>query len=105
MTKLTDEQLRILERGFWVETGVVEQGQRETIFDYVGFARAAIAASQETNSNAEEPKTISEVIKRFRNIIATKVTNMKFLRFFNNEKADVICGARQLKPTHPKRNR
>lgn len=47
MNKLTDDQLRILEREFWVETGVVEQGQRETIFDYVGFAHAVIAASQE----------------------------------------------------------
>ena len=47
MNKLTDDQLRILERKFWVETGVVEQGQRETVFDYIGFARAVIAASQE----------------------------------------------------------
>lgn len=47
MNKLTDDQLRTLERKFWAETGVVEQGQRETIFDYVGFARAVLAASQE----------------------------------------------------------
>jgi hypothetical protein len=55
MNKLTDDQLRILEREFWVETGVVEQGHLETVFDHIGFARAAIAASQEINSNVENP--------------------------------------------------
>lgn len=71
MNKLTDDQLRILERKFWVETGVVEQGQRETVFDYIGFARAVIAASQENNSNNEVPQTISVVIQRLKHIIAT----------------------------------
>lgn len=71
MNKLTDDQLRILERKFWVETGVVEQGQRETVFDYIGFARAVIAASQEINSNNEVPQTISVVIQRLKHIIAT----------------------------------
>ena len=39
----TDEELDRLERQHWEETGVEEQGQRETLFNHRSFARAALA--------------------------------------------------------------
>jgi len=85
MNKLTDDQLRILERKFWMKTGVVEQGQRETIFDYVGFARSVIAASQEINSKFEAPQTISEAIERLRHSIASDDATKKRFRFLTDQ--------------------
>jgi hypothetical protein len=39
----TDEELNLLERQHWEETGVEGQGQRETVFNHQSFARAVLA--------------------------------------------------------------
>jgi hypothetical protein len=63
---LTDEQLDALERQHWEATGFLTPTlQKEELFNYRAFARAAIAAHDAARAPAQLPTT-EEIEARFR---------------------------------------